>query len=383
MSLMYKGQLLHDAGCSCCSLKFSDAALSSVDPTGTRTIRRAMSSAMVIKLNSLRPLLRTQIVTNDILGLNLKSVMSSMIAAQMTAGGASKVDMFQRMFDNLVQNTVLENSGEYLKPYIAAAYAKGEAFGRSEVPQELAGIFHPLANQERINTLHKFTFIELQGVAEALSQQVVRAVANGLLTQQAPNKILRAIFGRIDAIGLVRAKTIAEFMVVRTFNEAAMDVYELAGISQVNLVPETRPSPGLTTDARKQRRVTGRGGGAGSRVSRTQTPSPTTIRRIEQQEARLNRLKLVRVRTAGDDDVCPICEDIADDGPYTINEARSLIPAHPRCRCTIVPARDARFASDKLLNRDAKPGDLYVSGQLIGTAARIQVKGADGVWRDP
>jgi len=354
VSLAYKGRMLHDAGCSCCSKVYSDAALSSLDPTGTRTLRRAMLSAMVIKLNGLRPILRAQLIGNDFLGLNVKSVMSSMMAAQIATGGASKVDMFQRMFDNLLQNTVLENSGEYLKPFIAAAYAKGEAFGRSQVPQELAGAFHPLAGQERINTLHKFTYVELQGVAEALSQQVVRVVANGLLSDQQPGVILRAIFGRIEAIGIARVKAISEFMVVRSFNEAAMDVYELAGISRVNLIPETRPSPGLTADARKQRRITGRtGGGFGSRISRTRTPSASTIWRIEQQEARLNRLKLVRVRTAGDDNVCPICEDIADEGPYTINEARSLIPAHPRCRCTIVPARDARFAPDTKTTTDS------------------------------
>lgn len=44
------------------------------------------------------------------------------------------------------------------------------------------------------------------------------------------------------------------------------------------------------------------------------------------------------VLTAGDDKVCPICDRISHGGPYTINRARSLIPAHPNCRCMFVPA---------------------------------------------
>jgi hypothetical protein len=46
----------------------------------------------------------------------------------------------------------------------------------------------------------------------------------------------------------------------------------------------------------------------------------------------------VGVETAEDDRVCQVCEDISDNGPYTIDEARDLIPSHPGCRCLLVPA---------------------------------------------
>jgi hypothetical protein len=45
----------------------------------------------------------------------------------------------------------------------------------------------------------------------------------------------------------------------------------------------------------------------------------------------------VNVQTAGDDRVCDECNDIADAGPYTLDEADFLIPAHPNCRCSLVP----------------------------------------------
>lgn len=48
----------------------------------------------------------------------------------------------------------------------------------------------------------------------------------------------------------------------------------------------------------------------------------------------------VNVQTAGDDRVCDECDDIAAAGPYSLDEAEDLIPAHPNCRCTFVPAVD-------------------------------------------
>lgn len=54
--------------------------------------------------------------------------------------------------------------------------------------------------------------------------------------------------------------------------------------------------------------------------------------------------KLVNVLTMRDDRVCPICEQIAEDGPYSIAEINHLKVLHPHflrtdlnCRCQLVP----------------------------------------------
>jgi hypothetical protein len=63
--------------------------------------------------------------------------------------------------------------------------------------------------------------------------------------------------------------------------------------------------------------------------------------RIAQQiPARLLAIgaEYVNVLTAGDDLVCQVCEDISEEGPYSLDEAQGLIPAHPNCRCAFVPA---------------------------------------------
>lgn len=45
----------------------------------------------------------------------------------------------------------------------------------------------------------------------------------------------------------------------------------------------------------------------------------------------------LRVVTAGDNQVCDECRALAAGGPYSVSRAEELLPAHPRCRCTIEP----------------------------------------------
>lgn len=54
---------------------------------------------------------------------------------------------------------------------------------------------------------------------------------------------------------------------------------------------------------------------------------------------------LVKVLTAGDDKVCNVCLALAAQGPYELDEAETLLPAHPNCRCSWVPADDAEETS--------------------------------------
>jgi hypothetical protein len=50
---------------------------------------------------------------------------------------------------------------------------------------------------------------------------------------------------------------------------------------------------------------------------------------------------LFAVLTAGDEKVCQICQDLAAEGPYGLDEAWPLLPAHPNCRCAWIPAGEA------------------------------------------
>jgi hypothetical protein len=72
---------------------------------------------------------------------------------------------------------------------------------------------------------------------------------------------------------------------------------------------------------------------------RRQGLTPEEQRKEELAEARFGRVEgEFDVLTAGDDRVCDVCDGISANGPYTINQARGLIPAHPNCRCVFVAA---------------------------------------------
>jgi hypothetical protein len=76
----------------------------------------------------------------------------------------------------------------------------------------------------------------------------------------------------------------------------------------------------------------------------------------------------VDVVTAGDNFVCQVCQDIADNGPYELDEAEELIPAHSFCRCAFAPA--GKYARD--YNPYHEPAGSPEGGQFTsGPGAEI------------
>jgi len=51
----------------------------------------------------------------------------------------------------------------------------------------------------------------------------------------------------------------------------------------------------------------------------------------------------VDITLSPDHDVVDECDDLADAGPYTPEEAGSLIPAHPHCMCSLTPRIDPAY----------------------------------------
>lgn len=49
----------------------------------------------------------------------------------------------------------------------------------------------------------------------------------------------------------------------------------------------------------------------------------------------------VNILTVGDSDVCDYCLDLEDNNPYSLEEAMTLLPAHPNCRCSYTPVIDS------------------------------------------
>lgn len=349
MSLKYHGHVFDaKTTCTCC---VGDKRVVLVDPTNTGKLRAKFRMMMGQRWNQLRVMTREMLVGRDLLALKSGGLMQ--VHAPAITGAGSKIDVFQRWFDLALDGAILQKDGSWMRKFLNEGYRSGVSFGQSQAKTTMT---HNLSGH-REEALQSLARVELQGIMEAVSQQAIRAVSQGLLTNQKPMQVTRAVLNVIETIGRNRSNAMIELLTIRAHAEASLDIYEAAGLKSVGLLPESRAQAKVVTDAQAQPKAKGKAAsktsdarrtGPGSRSSRTSVPSSRTISRIRAAELRVAKAlgENVNVRTAGDDDVCPVCEDISENGPYTISRARSLIPAHPHCRCVFVPAFDARFASD-------------------------------------
>jgi len=90
---------------------------------------------------------------------------------------------------------------------------------------------------------------------------------------------------------------------------------------------------------------------------------------------------IVGVLTADDDDVCELCENIAADGPYTLDEAYDLIgDTHPNCRCSVYPWGDNQYVGDGIRIDDFDPNEardplgMWTAGGESRSADRISTR---------
>jgi hypothetical protein len=297
--------------CKCGRSHLADAALRARrDPTRTLDLRRKFIRSLEKRWKRVSRLVTEAVATQDMFGLSLANAH----ALQIVAMSSGRVPAFQQWIDAALADTILGMDRElWIGGFIREAYQRGWTAATLQVGRDL-----PL-NIDRADIITKLTIAELQGVIEAFSQRAVRAFSDGLMSHLPPATVARSIRKEVDKVGIVRSRMTVQSMVVRANGEAALDCFQTAGRTHVDVLPETMPSPGrmhAIRDAKARSR----------RARRRGTRSAT-----------------VEVLTAGDDDVCIICQDISESGPYAIADARGLIPAHPNCRCAFVPAEDKRF----------------------------------------
>ncbi len=168
---------------------------------------------------------------------------------------------------------------------------------------------------DREQALLQLTASELDGICAAASQQATRVMTHGLLANAKPKLLARAVAQRLTKIGKQRSRMLANAMVVKAFSSATLQAFRQAAVTQVGTLPE-----------RNKIKV---------------AKGPHGLHMID----RTAMTGGIDVLTAGDDDVCIRCEEASDDGPYSLDEAESLLPIHPNCRCAFVPVDDERFAS--------------------------------------
>jgi SPP1 gp7 family putative phage head morphogenesis protein len=150
----------------------------------------------------------------------------------------------------------------------------------ANIKQAIQAAFNAPIHADRLGILFTRAYEELRGITSAMDQQISRVLAEGVADGLNPRVIAKQINGRVDKIGITRARTLARTEVIRAHAEAGLNTYESLGVEQVELE--------------------------------------------------------VEFSAANDDRTCPICAGYSGS-TYTLENARGIIPVHPNCRCVWLP----------------------------------------------
>ena len=281
------------------------------DPTRTKTLRRTYSQKLRGHLGRLSAAIRQGVVKRDAFGLRAARNADPEPLPSFTATpSGQRQDAFMRWLRRQEERGILEEVSRNGNTYVRQAYSRGVDHADAhlnkagvEVPESaLEETFNRPVHQQSLQRLFSAQYSELEGVTEAMNQEIGRELADGFSRGQNPTTIARRITDRVSTIGKTRAETTARTGVIKAHSEATLNRYEEAGVRGVTVRAEWS--------------------------------------------------------TAGDSRVCPVCATL-EGQTWTIEKARTETfryeasdaepssltgeypvkpPSHPRCRCSLLPA---------------------------------------------
>lgn len=306
------------------------------DPTRTTMLRRQLMSQMGKRFRALRGAIRELVVTEDAFGLKRKNEAAFVTApptAARTMGAVfntrwaadtddRKLEAYREWLKQNVAAGVLEvepgmEDTPWLAKHINSAYRKGVVRAyvdtrRAAIASDASSDFieggkeafinqafsSPVA-EGRVRTLYTRAYSQLQGVTAQMDTEMSRILAQGLAAGHGPERIARDLTRSVSGLERGRAMTIARTEIVHAHTEGQLDTFEMMGVEEIGVMAEWL--------------------------------------------------------TAMDGHVCPLCQPL-DGIVIKVKEARGMIPRHPNCRCTWLPANVGehtdgttrrRYAGDK------------------------------------
>ena len=302
------------------------------DPTGTVGLRRAFLAEGNRRLTRIRSATHTILVEHDLMAAREPGPL-----AQFFPQPGERLSAFAEWFNRTVNGQLLDV--RWWERFLERAWQSGFLAGSRLVrvppgPAPLPAVFRELASRE------------FAGIAAALVQQVSRQAAQAAIGRRKPQMLYRQVRPVLAKVGMARTKAAVNTLTVAVHNAGRLAQFRAAGITRVGIDPERlelrKPSRFLKHDHASVHLHDRR-----NERTRFNEPAPAgaaakeaKVVEAEAQAAASEGIEsgFVNILTAGDDDVCLECEDLADDGPYEIDEAEILIPAHANCRCAFVPA---------------------------------------------
>ncbi len=296
------------------------------DPTRTTVLRNVFAQQMRNRFNAVARGVRFAVDDLDVFELR-----DTFLTQQVTPPGfrafdfprsSDKIEAFMRWLRQQVDNEILELStfnqigssieGAWTNVYIADSYKRGIIRARYELRK--AGFDVPMLEQtggvdvsfstpfhaDRVGLLYTRTFEGLRGITTAMDTQISRVLAQGMIDGDGPAVLARKLVAVINGTGA------GELGITDTL--------------------------GRYIPARRRAEM----------LARTEIISAHHQAMIQEYENWAVEGFVVKAEwsTAGDDRVCAVCEGF-EGQVFTLNEIRSLIPAHPLCRCIALPFKQS------------------------------------------
>ncbi len=285
------------------------------DPTRTTLLRRQFMADMTRRFKKVSKAIQVLVVDDDAFGLEGPAFLQVRQVWRFRSD-AQKVKAYRVWLQQQVDAGILSPVGgisgkPWTAPYVESAYKKGglraytdlRASELAKEPSLFAGgraeflrtAFSQPEALHKIELLYERAFSELKGVTDVMGQQMSRTLSEGLAQGYGPGKIARELRKNVSNITKTRANVIARTEIIRAHAEGQLDAFERLGVEEVGIMAEWS--------------------------------------------------------IAGDDRVCIECGEL-EGVVMTVKEARGLLPRHPNCRCSWIPAQKSRKEKGQMWGKE-------------------------------
>lgn len=303
--------------CELCVNTSSKATVSNrYDPTRTTVLRNRATVESNRRFKELIGKIKRLVVTEDVFGLNeIHTFVEPGERGYQFLSNAQKVEEFRKWLEEQIEKGIItvEDLGQsgpaYFKTwwgkYVTDSYKRGRTRAQSELEKSgydvsFTDLFVPL-QIDALALVYIRAYSELKGITSQMSQLISRVLAQGLA----------------DGDG---AKVLAKKLV---------SVINGAGVGDLGITD----SLGRFIPAMRRAEI----------MVRTELIRAHHLAMVNEfRNWKIDGVYIIAEwRTAGDTRVCSICA--ANEGKrFTLDEVEGMIPAHPQCRCCILPIVDKK-----------------------------------------
>ncbi|WP_440952042.1 phage head morphogenesis protein [Methanococcoides sp. FTZ1] len=233
------------------------------EPTMTRTARKNYERSIVKLFRSFR-----------------KQVLERFDDTRMLAAEPTAIDIaaFSLAVEELATAVIVTSGESVIEEKIPGIYSNGLRFADLRTGHAVNGSLGP-ADWRAIDAIKVRNLTALKKITNEMNGQIIREVTEGMLEGEHPRVIAKRITGRVDAIGIVRAQTMAQTEVITAFNRGAEIRYQQYGYTHWSWL------------------------------------------------------------AALDERTCDQCGPL-DGKKFKFGGSQQIPPIHPNCRCTILPAEE-------------------------------------------